>query len=379
MKGSIKEAQADLRMKETRLHKLEKQAAEAKDFQERERFEKEARDLARSLADEVIPTSPCYLADDITPEKLGTLMTDNEERMAIISAEGGLFEILAGLYSNTGVSNIDLFLKAWDGGSWSNHRVGRDDKSMVNPLLTLCLSVQPVIIGEIGKNRQFDGRGLLARFLYAVCKSQVGYRERQTTSVPSPLSIKYETHIFSLLQIMERNRLLTLSPEAQAEWDAFYNEIEHDMRPDGSLYNLQEWGSKLAGEVARIAGLLHMAEHGAQALSIPISVNSVRAACEIGWYLKEHALVVFGLMQEDKGMKVARQILDCLKRHNMQTFKGRDIMQNTSIKNMDEVMQGVKVLLERDYVREEAKSEQKRMGRPGSQQYGVNPKAIEEG
>jgi hypothetical protein len=253
---------------------------------------------------------------------------------------------------------------------------------MSSPALTLCLAVQSAVIEEAGKNQQFRGKGLLAHFLYARCKSQVGYRERQIKSLNLTLCNTYRTHIFSLMDVPFMETDVRLSPEAQTVWNEFYDDIEREMRPGQSLQYLVDWGSKLAGATARIAGLLHLAEYGAKGLSLPISVNFVSASCVIGSYFKEHALAVFGMMQEDKRIKLARQILNYLERQRPETFKGRDVMHHTNICLMDEVEQGLKVLIDRGYVREEMAGWNRESnpgpGRPSAKTYRVNPKVLED-
>ncbi len=382
MVSAILDAQNSYKIREKRLERQQKKAAEEKDPDKRRQFENEASKIARDLAENPVPRSPIFLVDDVTPEKMGILMAENRERMSIITPEGGLFEIMAGRYLKDGVGNFDLFLKAHAGDFWSNHRVGREAKTMQTPALTLCLAVQSGVIEEVGKNRHFRGRGLLARFLYARCKSRLGYRERQKTSIPPSLTQRYRNHLFSLLEIPFTLTNLKLSPEAQRTWDEFYNDIEKEMRPGGSLQYLADWGSKLPGAVARIAGLLHFAEYEAGAIDLPISVDSVSASCVIGAYFKEHAIAVFGLMQEDRRFKLARQILDYVDRIRPETFKGRDIMHHTSISVMEEVEQGLKVLLDRGYIREGGAEGSNRAdnsgpGRPSAKTYRVNPKVFE--
>lgn len=48
--------------------------------------------------------------DDVSPEALVTLLSKNNGAMSVISAEGGIFDIIAGRYSNK--PNLDVFLKA---------------------------------------------------------------------------------------------------------------------------------------------------------------------------------------------------------------------------------------------------------------------------
>jgi hypothetical protein len=112
---------------------------------------------------------------------------------------------------------------------------------MQAPALTLCLAVQSEVIEEVGKNNHLRGKGLLARFLYSRCKSQVGYRQRQTIAIPNALRDRYKNHIFSLMGIPQLDSYLHLAQEAQKVWDEFYWDIEKEMTPNGSLYYLPDF------------------------------------------------------------------------------------------------------------------------------------------
>ena len=86
---------------------------------------------------------------------------------------------------------------------------------------------------------------------------------------------QYQEHIFSLMNIPEA--IFTLAPEANRVWDDFYNDIEHDLRQGEPLEHLKDWGSKLPGAVARIAGLLHCAEYGKRLLSVNLFLSILSA------------------------------------------------------------------------------------------------------
>lgn len=356
------------KIREARLAKLQKQAAGADDFAQRKQLEFEAAAVAKEIDENPVEKAPLYIMDDVTTEALAIYMAENNESMAIFSTEGGIFQTMAGRYDK-GV-NIDLYLKAHSGDPFSVHRIGRESKTMQAPCLTMCLTVQPDVIREIGGNEQFRGRGLLARFLYVCCKSQVGYRQRQLKSIPEPLLNQYRQHISDLMKIAGHE--LRFSAEAQLIWDEFYNDIETDMRPGGSLEYLADWGSKLPGAVARIAGLLHFAEHGA--VNKDISAGIAGASCVIGAYFKEHALATFGLMQADHRIESAKKILLYIKRQQPDTFKARDVLSNiNSFKTIDDdVLPGIKVLIERGYIRPGGNTHSG-MGRPEATAYQINP------
>ena len=296
---------------------------------------------------------PVYIVDDITSEALFKVMSDNNERMSVISAEGGIFGIMAGRYNGNGNGNIDVYLKGHAGDPCSNHRIGRKSQSMSSPSLTICLTVQRDIIREIGINRQFRGRGLLGRFLYCNCVHKAGYRKRQEESMPVSLIQEYRGHILGLMKMPLSLHNLNLSPEAQAAWDEFYNDIEADMQPGKQMSSMKDWGSKLAGAAARVAGLLHYAEHGQQATNKSISVNVVNASAAVGAYYREHALATFGLMKENPEIESAKRILEYLIHHKPDMFTGRDVLRHkNALKTMAEVTPGTKLLIERNYIRE---------------------------
>lgn len=143
---------------------------------------------------ENLPILPQLWTSDITPEHLGTLMSQNGEAMAILNDEGGVFDILAGLYSN-GRTNLDLFLKSWSG---TPARVGRQSKPPVflnKPLLTIGLTVQPHVIKNACKNKNFRDRGLLGRFLFVMPKSNIGYRTLEENPMDETVKINYQASI----------------------------------------------------------------------------------------------------------------------------------------------------------------------------------------
>ena len=372
----IREAENRKRVLEKRRDRLEKKAADTDDPVERDTLLRNCSDLLKTIEENPVPPVPEYLVDNITLEKLGETMADNDERAAILSAEGGFFKIIGGLYNSKGNTNIDLILKAHTGDAWSSGRIGRGSQSMLHPALTLGLAVQPDVLEEIGRNSEFRGRGLSARFLYAWCQSKAGYRILQTSPVPVKVKDAYHRLIVALMEVAGRHEL-RLALDAQTIWNGFYADVESLLRPGGELEHLVDWGSKLPGAVARISGLLHFAEHGPEGIGKPISGESLSKACYLGGYFTEHAKAAFGIMKEDAHLAVARKILSYVKRHRPESFKGRDLFSHTSCASMDKIQPGIMILIERGYIREVGKVDYgRRTGRPESQGYEVNPKVL---
>jgi hypothetical protein len=170
-----------------RIDKLEKDAANESDSSQRAALTDEIRRLKQEMPDEL--RAPRLFTTDCTPERFQALLVEHGERMALLSDEGGIFEIMAGLYSD-GRCNLDVFLKSHAGSPCMADRASRE-AHLNNPLSTFGLAVQPTIIEELnrGNKRRFRGTGCLARFLYDVPESTVGKRDMTRRGNPS-LSLK---------------------------------------------------------------------------------------------------------------------------------------------------------------------------------------------
>lgn len=124
---------------------------------------------------------PQFWCQDINPEHLATKLAEQGGRLGLLSSEGGSFENFAGRYAN-GVPNLDLLLQAYEG---SPVRVDRTSRSILlpQPLLTISIAPQPDVLSSFSKHREFRGRGLVARFLYALPPSPLGQRSHHTIPV----------------------------------------------------------------------------------------------------------------------------------------------------------------------------------------------------
>ena len=135
--------------------------------------------------------------DDVTPEVLANKLKEQDESLAIISSEGGIFDIISGAYSK--IVNIDILLKAYSGDFVRVDRIGRESISLKKPKLTILLMVQPKVLETIMNNSIFAGRGLNARFLYSIPNSKVGTRKLTTKPIDEDTKEAFYKLINSIL------------------------------------------------------------------------------------------------------------------------------------------------------------------------------------
>ncbi len=299
----------------------------------------EADRLAQELATMRVPAVPRRLADDVTPEVLATLLATQGGRIAVLSAEGGLFEGTS-RYSANAAPNIDVLLKAHAGDALRVDRVGRPPEFVRAPALTLGLATQPEVIRGLIAKPGFHGRGLQARILFAVPESLVGRRATKTPPVPSEVREAWRHVVRTLLNLPitvdgdgePAPHVLSLSPGATALFEAFEEALEPRLGEFGDLALVTEWASKLAGVVARIAGLLHAAERVDQGpfWTEPIAEGTMAGAIRIAQeFLVPHALAAFAEMGADPAVADARYIRRWIAAHGVGSFTKRELFQAT--------------------------------------------------
>jgi len=378
MELSIKEAVSRRQNQESRIKSLRTKYGKAKPDELKE-IEAEILEIENDLQE--IPVLPKAWAQDVTPEHLGTLMAQHNERMSIISAEGGIFDIAGGRYSN-GIPNLDLFLQGHAGDAVRVDRGSREPVYMDHPALTFGLSPQPGVLRGLADKPGFRSRGLLARFLYFLPGSKLGYRELETTPVPESVKNNYHNLIFQLLNLEpgedergdEQARTLTLSTVAYQEWAEFYMTVEKDLREGGRFEYITDWAGKLPGAAARIAGLLHCAENPHGPWTVPVSLATMTTALNLTAVFADHALIAFDLMGADTSLEGARKVWRWVEKKRFGEFTKRDCFNalKATFHRVANIEEPLTVLIERNYIQTET---QKTGGRP-SIKYFVNPEII---
>ena len=380
----IAEVASRKRITDAELKQAENAAAKAKP-DKRAQLEEEAKRLARELADMEIPVSPRFIAEDCSPERLVTLLSQHGGRMGLMAPEGDVFDLMAGRYSSNGTPNLGVYLKGHAGDSLRVDRVGRPPEFVDDPALTIGLAVQPDVLRGLAKKQGFRGRGLLGRFLYSLPKNPLGHRKTDPQPVPAPFRDSYRFNLRNLLA-MEPDKdesgqsmpfTLRLDDEARAELQRFEAWLEPQLAADGLLGYMTDWAGKLVGAVARIAGILHIAADAADpALSyLSISVETVRSAIAIGRYLLAHAQAAFSEMGTDGSIDDAEHLLAWIRRSGVESFSKREAFEATKgrFKRVAVLEEPLLIVEEHGFIRRGFQEQRLGAGRKPSPVYDVNP------
>lgn len=317
-------------------------------------------------------------ADDITPEKLASVLSENNGRMALLSSEAGIFDTLAGAYSKS--VNIDVMLKSYSGDQIRVDRIGRESENIINPTLTVLLMAQPNIISKVLSNKTFRGRGLTARFLYCMPTSNVGERKYRSKPVPDEIYLAYEKCISNLLEdeYLPEPEIITLSSEADSLMEIFSQELEPKLINEYA--EISDWCGKLAGNVLRIAGLLCRAEnfrcHDFLEEQKPLVVDGriMNNAIKLGKYFLSHAQTVFNVLPEDNMFQNANRILKMIREKKLKKFNRRTAMRHCqTFKRVEEIQPILDFLEDYGYIAAVENNSAFGKGRPPMPKYLVNP------
>ena len=369
---AVERSRVEKRMLEKQQRNLEEMVLKGKAQIE------DLQDVSMQLANfrEVMPMR--LYVDDVTTEKLTSVLSENGGTAAILSAEGGIFDMLSGIYTKN--VNIDVFLKGHSGDSIRVDRIGRNSESIMNPALTVLLAVQPNVLSGMMSNGTFRGRGLTARFMYCMPQSRVGDRLYRTQPIPDEVSRCYEVTIHNLLdeEKPQTPELIHLSPEADKLLEAFAGEVESKLKNEYS--DIPDWAGKLVGAVLRISGLLCRAANAKCAdfldlsESAMVSPEQMTGAIAIGRYFTEHARAAYSLMGADDLVKQSKYTLDAIIKNGLTEFTRRDIMRICrSFKKTEQVQPVLNHLADLGYLALKDTEQPVGKGRPNNPAYLVNP------
>lgn len=271
------------RQSEGRLKKLEQLAAG-----DDEDARRDADDLAENLANEVEPALPLLVVEDVTPEKLAMILAEQGGRIFSASPEGNVFDLMGGRYSKANQVDFDIYLRGHAGDDHTVHRVSREAIHIERATITAFYTVQPEVLKAIVGNSAFRGRGLLARFCFAVPESPLGRRIIGAQPV-SDVTVAIYRALVRNIGDFDGNRVLKLKEDAYSAFMNWEREIESMLADGGELEYIRDFGGKLAGTTLRLAAILNCAE---RSVDLPITLGSIERAIKIARYLIQHAKYV---------------------------------------------------------------------------------------
>lgn len=321
-----KKAEHERSIAEKRARKLSDKAAGAEDSQQAEMDAWAAQQRADAI--EAAP-EPRLLASDVTPEMLAVLLSRHNGRIAIVSTEADLYDVVLGSYSKR--PNVSVLLKAWSGDEVIVDRKGGSGTAATairipEALLTISITVQPIALAALRRERELEMKGFVPRFMHSWPVDLIGTRDHHRALDDRPLTTTtaYDTHILDIGAHCAAWALpadIRYHPDAARHLVDWRQQLETSLAADRELAHLATFVPKIVGSTARLAGLLHLADR--HPLNTPLDTSTVDRAVTIGRYWLAHAGAV--LAQGGGDLVGAERILNWIRRTQPEQFERRDI------------------------------------------------------
>jgi len=313
-----------------RLGHLRKQYGKATDAAERQRLETELAQVRLEADEAQVPPSPSLWTNNATPEAL-TALLGTFGRMGVLTDEGSTVYDNLSRYSSNGTANLSPWLEAFDGSPIRVHRK-KAAAEECKGLLTAAIALQPEVLRSLSGNSRMEGLGFIQRWLFVLPQSLRGSRLIRTEPVPEHVTSHYRATIEALLAvpIEAQPRRLYLADDAAQAFELYASELEAAQQV-GGVYRqgvLAGWGSKHAGKVLRLAGVLHMTRNAfsPEAMTGPISLETMAGAISLGRYFEAHARAAFDAMAETEAERDARELLEYVDGRKLERFTSHDIL-----------------------------------------------------
>jgi hypothetical protein len=264
----------------------------------------------------------------------------------------------------------------------------REPEDLKRPLMTMGLIVQDHVLPRVIGNVVARGQGLAGRFAYAMPQTRQGHRQIDAPAIRPELLDAWQSIV---RRVSACNRLteltkggfvgsvstsevevlkLSLSPKAKILLSELQKSIEPRLAEGGDLAPVSDWIARYHGLVARIAGLLHLAQHGVEQSAIDDA--TMRQALRIGEYLFAHALAALSSPDE-----VERRARLWLERHHEPTVSLRDLHRGplNSRGSVEQVQKLAQRMVELGALRElDVEPPGPAGGRPPGPRYQINPR-----
>lgn len=298
------------------------------------------------------------LVDDTTPEKLVDIMDTQDGCITVASAEGNVFDSMAGRYDKG--ANFDIYLKGHAGDPITVDRIGRKPNHIKSPRLTMLLTIQPEVLSGLMNNPTMRGRGLCGRFLYVMCKSKVGRRDVSPPAMPLSVKAEYRQFVRRILAD-PGSGIIRLSPEADEIRKQYQGYIEKKLGSEWEF--MRDWGGKLVGAMVRIAALMHAAQTQGDPTEVQISPDVMAGAVSVAEFLSAHAVAAYQIMGADQDFENAKYLWRKIECTGQAEISKRDMfaMCQSKFKKVENIEPVLQMLSEMGYLRE---SERQTGGRP---------------
>jgi Protein of unknown function (DUF3987) len=269
------------------------------------------------------PLLPRLTCSEPTIEGLVKVFAKGGPSLGIFSDEGGMFIGGHGLTPEAKLRTASTLSKLWDGSPIDRVRGGDGATILPARRLAMHLMVQPNVAALFLGDGMLAEQGLLSRVLATAPESHIGRRMWRAASADADAAMRaYGARLLDIFELPlplaegKRNELapreLKLSRAAHAQWIAFHDYVECNLREvGGKLWPVRGFGNKLPEHAVRLAAVVTLV---ADINAPEIDDDNMRRGIELAEHYAIEALRLFEASKANADLALAQRLLDWLHR-----------------------------------------------------------------
>ena len=307
------------------------------------------------------PAEPCYLAKDITPEKLEVELQTNPRGITVYRDE--LRGLLASFTKSGHESARTLYLSGWSGKeALDTKRMSREKVSLSSYALGVVGTIQPGPLGEfVSESGTKSDDGFMQRFGLMVWPDEMGAFKSVDQAPDLRARRAYVDCIKRLGDVNQggqkigyevegvKGAAIRFSPDAAAYFDQWTCSHMNRIRLENGCEALESHLGKYKKVVPALALLFHVSTIGGADSTADIERDSVERAVRLANVLESHARKVYS-DEIAPEIKAAKALLSLAKEVSAETpvWRARDIYrrQRKGLKTAADVDQAAKMLID---------------------------------
>jgi hypothetical protein len=302
------------------------------EFRQKRRMDEHARALAEFKAnkgkggDDDEPKEPeRYLVSDVTPEKLGEILSRSDRGILLkrdeVSGWIGAMEKYGS--GRSGSADRGFWLEAYNGGPHSFDRIGRGSVPVGNLSVSIIGGIQPARLAEISG---LTSDGLLQRFIPVMMTSA-----RFPEDAPDGASVEAYRRLTDKL-LAAKPQQLSMSDQALVTAEALRRELfEIEQASDGLEPGFQAFVGKAPGVFGSLTLILQMIENPDYGSTFPVELETVeRAATIMREFIIPHGREFYRRSEADSDGGRLRRIASYILTSQRQRLSASDFTKNVA-------------------------------------------------
>lgn len=231
---------------------------------------------------------PALSVEDITVEALAVNLAAQNECLSSLSADAGeIVNNLLGRYNKLDRTDDGLYVKAWTGDRFKQHRVGRPPVVLKRPCLSGLWLTQPDKVETILSERALTEGGAIPRLLLCHTNCEPRPIVEGVAGIPEATAQAYSALVRGLVEAFRfasETTTVEVSAEAMKALNDHFNQIVARWH-SGELHDVTSYAVRWTEQAWRIAVCLHAGRHGTEAGERKLSLETANAAIEIAdWF-----------------------------------------------------------------------------------------------